>query len=429
MRHQLNRRRFLGVTAGAAAVAATAHLGPMSAFAAPPLVAWQRSPHPAREAGDDHVHPAGCARTARHRGEQRGGRPADDGLRRRAGRSRTTRTISGRSFRCPVVGGSCSSSSPTSSTSRSSSPATARTPTTPAARPATTRARKGRGGVPRLRAEASRASWTSSTSRRSATMGSSRTRGRARTARAGCMSEADDAAVPDRAGVRRDPGHALHGYRQRPDERQQPQHRTMDDRRGEVGGAQRAQPRVGHPPLPAQPLAGLQLPPGRPDGDGHRASGDGRADPADAGAGRVRQAADAALHRHHRPGPLPARNGHLLGARRPAPAALALRLGRQPRRGHLRSARPGGQQTKRYPLFHAKDGDRTAEAPGVGNGYNRPVRRRDATSTSRTSSQTWAPRASTTRTTSRTTPLAGRPTQAGHCATRFSAHNMNALRG
>jgi hypothetical protein len=36
MRHQLNRRRFLGVSAGAAAVAAAAHLGPTTAFAAPP---------------------------------------------------------------------------------------------------------------------------------------------------------------------------------------------------------------------------------------------------------------------------------------------------------------------------------------------------------------------------------------------------------
>ena len=27
-------------------------------------------------------------------------------------------------------------------------------------------------------------------------------------------------------------------------------------------------------------------------------------------------------------------------------------------------------QPKRYALWHAKDGDRTAEAPGVGNGYN-----------------------------------------------------------
>jgi sugar phosphate isomerase/epimerase len=28
------------------------------------------------------------------------------------------------------------------------------------------------------------------------------------------------------------------------------------------------------------------------------------------------------------------------------------------------------RQTKRYPLYHAKDGDRTPEPPGVGNGYN-----------------------------------------------------------
>ena len=28
------------------------------------------------------------------------------------------------------------------------------------------------------------------------------------------------------------------------------------------------------------------------------------------------------------------------------------------------------RQPQRYALFHAKDGDRTADAPGVGNGYN-----------------------------------------------------------
>ena len=28
------------------------------------------------------------------------------------------------------------------------------------------------------------------------------------------------------------------------------------------------------------------------------------------------------------------------------------------------------KQTERYPLFHAKDGDRTGQAPGVGNGYD-----------------------------------------------------------
>ena len=52
-------------------------------------------------------------------------------------------------------------------------------------------------------------------------------------------------AVPDRAGVRVDPRHAVHGHRQRPDERQQPQHRAVDDRRREVGGAQRPQPAGG----------------------------------------------------------------------------------------------------------------------------------------------------------------------------------------
>ena len=62
---------------------------------------------------------------------------------------------------------------------------------------------------------------------------------------------------------------------------------------------------------------------------------------ADAGAGRVRQAPHAALPRRHRSAPLCRRDGHLLGPRRPAPAPVALRLRRQPRRGHLRSAGDG----------------------------------------------------------------------------------------
>ena len=61
----------------------------------------------------------------------------------------------------------------------------------------------------------------------------------------GAMSTARLRAVPDRAGVRVDPRHAVHGHRQRPDERQQPQHRAVDDRRREVGGAQPAQPAGG----------------------------------------------------------------------------------------------------------------------------------------------------------------------------------------
>ena len=59
----------------------------------------------------------------------------------------------------------------------------------------------------------------------------------------GAMSDQRLRALPDRARVRVDPRHALHGHRQRPDERQRPQHRAVDDRRREVGGAQRVEPR------------------------------------------------------------------------------------------------------------------------------------------------------------------------------------------
>ena len=96
--------------------------------------------------------------------------------------------------------------------------------------------------------------------------------------------------------------------------------------RREVGGPQHAQPRLGNPPLPAQPRRGLPLPPGRPDGHGHPGPGDRRAHPTDRRSRGVGQAAHAALPRHHRPGPVPARDGHLLGHRRPAPVPLVLRL-------------------------------------------------------------------------------------------------------
>ena len=51
-----------------------------------------------------------------------------------------------------------------------------------------------------------------------------------------------------RARVRGDPGHAVPGHRQRPDQREQPQHRAVDARRREVDGAQRDQRQpVRHP--------------------------------------------------------------------------------------------------------------------------------------------------------------------------------------
>ena len=72
----------------------------------------------------------------------------------------------------------------------------------------------------------------------------------------------------DRARVRLDPRHAVHGHRQRPPQRVRPQHRALDDRGGEVGGAQPDRTPVGHPDVHAQPRRGLPLPAGRPPGHG-----------------------------------------------------------------------------------------------------------------------------------------------------------------
>ena len=80
------------------------------------------------------------------------------------------------------------------------------------------------------------------------------------------------------------------------------------------------------------------------------------------------------------------------------------------------------KQTQRYPLYHAKDGDRTAEPPGVGEGYAMvPFGDSSKTSTTPGSSGGRAPRARTTRTTSRTTPRAELPIRVVLCGSRLSA--------
>ena len=62
-------------------------------------------------------------------------------------------------------------------------------------------------------------------------------------------------------------------------------------------------------------------------------------------------------------------DGHLLGARRAAPLPDLHQSGRRRGREDLRPGRPGGQEHAPFPLFHAKDGRRTADPPGVGSGY------------------------------------------------------------
>ena len=62
------------------------------------------------------------------------------------------------------------------------------------------------------------------------------------------------------------------------------------------------------------------------------------------------------------------------------------------------------RSNKRYALFHAKDGDRTTDPPGVGNGYDFiPFGDPRSDIDFEEFFATWAPRATTTRTTSRTT--------------------------
>ena len=118
----------------------------------------------------------------------------------------------------------------------------------------------------------------------------------------------------------------------------------------------------------------------------------------------VRQAPHAALHRRHRPGSLPPRAGHLLGPRRPAPVAWRYDWDGNRVEDIFDPLDQVARQTMRYALFHAKDGDRTAQPPGVENATTSSRSATPgATSTSRRSSRTWAPWAITTRTTSRTT--------------------------
>ena len=137
-----------------------------------------------------------------------------------------SRPTSVRSFRCRAAGGSCSSSSPTSASSRSSSPGTARTPptragsapnpapggvTTPESRAAyLAYGRTLRGFLDEFGLEAiGNHGFIPNTWPGPSSPG-------------GAMSTQRLRALPDRARVRLDPWDALHGHRQRPDQRQRP---------------------------------------------------------------------------------------------------------------------------------------------------------------------------------------------------------------
>ena len=238
MRHRLNRRRFLGVTAGAAAAAATAQLGPTSVFAAPQQVPDDNRLIPTGKVGTitftqrDVPGRLGVAASAAMGVPPTMGfvggpdfpEDLDDlgplvplpggwrelfeflaNVRVQADRVRRVRAERRQPRRHgqlqPEPGGPSRVPRPRADTAR----------------------------LPRrVRAGGDRQPWihpehlarTEQPGRRDV----------------GCGLPA----IPDRVGVRGDSRHALHGYRRRPDERQQPQHRAMDGGRREVGRAQHA---------------------------------------------------------------------------------------------------------------------------------------------------------------------------------------------
>ncbi len=104
---------------------------------------------------------------------------------------------------------------------------------------------RGRTGVPRLRAARFEGSSTTTDSRRSATMASSRTPGPDLPAPAARMSTADYDRFQTELEFASILGMPFMGTGNDPDQRQQPEHRAVDGRRGEVGGPQHAQPRRG----------------------------------------------------------------------------------------------------------------------------------------------------------------------------------------
>ena len=167
-----------------------------------------------------------------------------------------------------------------------------------------------------------------------------------------------------------DPRHAVHRHGQRPDQRRQPQQGGMGPGRGEVDGAEQPGVVVGALGLPAQPQPGLQLPAGRADGDRHRGPADRRSDlaaPWCRGESGIRlmeyylQTTDPGLcfieldiywahvaqHQHRWYYDWSGKRQELVFD----PTAYT------------------AANTNRIPLYHAKDGDRTAQEPGVGDGY------------------------------------------------------------
>ena len=221
----------------------------------------------------------------------------------------------------------------------------------------------------------------------------------------GAMPRSGRAALHDRARVRVDPQNTLHGHRKRPDEREHPNDRRLGSRRREVGGPQRVEHQlVRHPALPAQPCRGLPLHPGRSARDDHAGSCDRGSD---------------------HPTQVPAESGqrlmeYYLQITDPDLCVIEMdiywaRVAQH--RFRWRYDETGARvedifnplatvqaQTKRFALYHAKDGDRRWIRPASETGTTScPSATRRATSTSRPSSPTRARRASTTRTTSRTT--------------------------
>ena len=194
--HTISRRRFLGVAAGAAATARQ-----RSAYAFSPADQRQDDRRraararqtaaldPPRQDGHDHVHPARRPSPGRHRRQRGAGRRRRRWASSAGPTSPRIRTTWGRSSRCRAAGGSCSSSSPTSGFEQiefagygqnASNPGGAAPNPAPGGVTTPGVARR----LPRLRPHAARLPRRTSGSRRSATTASSRPPGPVRAARA-----------------------------------------------------------------------------------------------------------------------------------------------------------------------------------------------------------------------------------------------------
>ena len=428
LHRKISRRRFVagaGVTAAAALDPARPvrlrRVSPAGAAGTGRLI-------PPGKHGHHHVHPARRAEPGRHRGERRARRRADDGLPRRArlpGRPDRPRPAGAAARR---LAGAAASSSRAPASSRSSSPATARTPPTPAAR----------------RPTRPRAAWSPPESR-AAYLAYARTL-RGFLDEFGLEAIGNHGFIPSTWPGPNSPGGAMSTadydrfqlelefasilgmpYMGTGNDPTSANNRNIEpwtiagEKWEALNGLSLP---VGHPPLPAQPLAGLQLPPGRSDGDRHRGPAHRRADPADRGARRVRQAADAALPRHHRPASCASSRWTSSGRTSRSTSTAGATTGRATgsRTSSTRLATVA-QQTKRYALFHAKDGDRTARAARRRqrlrhDPVRRPAQRHRLPAVL---PQHRARRATTTPTTSRTTHPAAPPTRASPCGSAASA--------